>query len=169
MMIWKCPLKRTKGFLCIIIWMSWYDNLFSDIDECHSSPCLNGAICYDRFGKFICSCSRGFDGINCEIGKLHYTFVSIHGPLIMIRTLRGFNNVDVWHINPWLVIKVQSYRTSSFHWKVISTYIKCNETSKVGRAPLSITLGFVVFFFFFASGASIRFILCENIIKWSVY
>ena len=52
--------------------------LLLDINECHSNPCLNDAICYDRIGKYICVCSSGFEGVNCEIGKLNFNLCFYH-------------------------------------------------------------------------------------------
>ncbi|CAF0728575.1 unnamed protein product [Brachionus calyciflorus] len=33
---------------------------------CHSNPCLNGAICTNTFTGFICKCSSGWTGFNCN-------------------------------------------------------------------------------------------------------
>ena len=38
---------------------------FSDIDECESNPCLNGASCYDIVNGYICNCAQGYSGTNC--------------------------------------------------------------------------------------------------------
>lgn len=42
---------------------------FTDIDECLSNPCHNGATCSDVIDFYNCSCIPGFDGVNCENGK----------------------------------------------------------------------------------------------------
>ena len=36
---------------------------------CPSSPCLNGATCFERFnsGGYLCACPPGFEGDMCEI------------------------------------------------------------------------------------------------------
>ncbi len=44
-------------------------HLFLDIDECGSSPCLNGAICNNLVNKYTCSCVFGYNGTRCETGK----------------------------------------------------------------------------------------------------
>ena len=41
----------------------------SDVNECASDPCLNGASCEDGVNGFICECPDGFTGVNCETGK----------------------------------------------------------------------------------------------------
>ena len=41
----------------------------TDIDECLSNPCQNGGTCYDKIGKYVCRCMKGFEGVNCE-GKV---------------------------------------------------------------------------------------------------
>ena len=49
-----------------------YDLLLSqmtDIDECSSSPCLNGGTCLDAVNMYTCSCAIGFNGGNCETSK----------------------------------------------------------------------------------------------------
>jgi len=42
--------------------------LFSDIDECDSNPCKNGATCTDHIDGFNCSCVAGYTGNMCETG-----------------------------------------------------------------------------------------------------
>ena len=41
----------------------------SDLDECESSPCVNGATCHDLMDAYLCDCTSGFEGTNCEISK----------------------------------------------------------------------------------------------------
>ena len=50
------------------------DDCDIDIDECLSSPCLNGATCSDSTANamvpadsFVCACVEGFAGELCEI------------------------------------------------------------------------------------------------------
>jgi len=38
----------------------------TDIDECSSSPCRNGAICNNLLNQFSCNCPVGYTGVNCE-------------------------------------------------------------------------------------------------------
>ena len=41
----------------------------SDILECASDPCENGATCNDLINGYECVCEPGYEGINCETGK----------------------------------------------------------------------------------------------------
>ena len=41
----------------------------TDIDECASSPCLNGGSCTDDVNAYQCTCVGGYNGTNCEIGE----------------------------------------------------------------------------------------------------
>ena len=42
---------------------------FPDVDECASSPCLNGGTCLDQQNHYICNCINGYSGTNCETSK----------------------------------------------------------------------------------------------------
>ena len=44
-------------------------SLVLDIDECGSSPCMNGATCAQSIDEYNCTCVEGFVGSNCETGK----------------------------------------------------------------------------------------------------
>jgi hypothetical protein len=49
----------------------------SDIDECLSNPCQNGATCTDFVNHYTCTCSDGYTGVHCETGG--YTYLSSFG------------------------------------------------------------------------------------------
>ncbi|CAC5371494.1 NOTCH1 [Mytilus coruscus] len=40
----------------------------SEINECASHPCMNGATCVDLFNRYNCDCLDGDSGKHCEIG-----------------------------------------------------------------------------------------------------
>ena len=42
-------------------------NCESDVDECSSSPCLNGGICTDYLNDYKCTGPIGFTGRRCEV------------------------------------------------------------------------------------------------------
>uniref|UniRef100_A0A8C6SFC2 Fibulin 7 n=1 Tax=Neogobius melanostomus TaxID=47308 RepID=A0A8C6SFC2_9GOBI len=37
-----------------------------DINECASSPCLNGGTCVDEASQFSCVCAKGWAGVTCQ-------------------------------------------------------------------------------------------------------
>ncbi|XP_046887151.1 coagulation factor VII [Hypomesus transpacificus] len=43
--------------------------IYSDVDDCESGPCLNGAPCVDQVNAYICLCPLGFEGRNCDRAK----------------------------------------------------------------------------------------------------
>eukprot|EP00058_Branchiostoma_floridae_P005014 XP_002590502.1 hypothetical protein BRAFLDRAFT_86173 [Branchiostoma floridae] len=41
-------------------------NCQEEIDECESTPCQNGGVCYDEVGSYVCVCPQEYIGVNCE-------------------------------------------------------------------------------------------------------
>lgn len=39
----------------------------TNINECHSSPCLHNATCEDLIGGYECICLPGFTGESCQL------------------------------------------------------------------------------------------------------
>lgn len=35
-------------------------------NHCHPNPCRNAGVCTEADGAFVCTCSEGFKGVNCE-------------------------------------------------------------------------------------------------------
>ena len=66
-------MKRVKLVRALVRRFSCYNTLFfplSDIDECESDPCQNGATCIDQENGFECQCADGYEGDLCEIGTM---------------------------------------------------------------------------------------------------
>lgn len=57
---------------CVVHWCDPYA-LFPDsrcktnIDECTSDPCVNGATCQDGNNGYTCRCLPGFTGAHCDV------------------------------------------------------------------------------------------------------
>lgn len=45
-----------------------YVLLSTDVDECESSPCVQGN-CTDQVDGYVCGCFPGYRGPNCDTGK----------------------------------------------------------------------------------------------------
>ena len=56
--------------------------VFADVLECGSNPCLNGATCMEGTNAFLCNCDIGWEGTNCETGKLDSHSLLGHSSLI---------------------------------------------------------------------------------------
>ena len=57
-----------QAFCCFKIILFCVPHL--DIDECASSPCLNGATCTNLLDQYQCACKPGYTSHRCEIGNL---------------------------------------------------------------------------------------------------
>ena len=47
-----------------------YSFFKTDIDECASSPCTNGATCSNQVNSYSCICAAGYTGAKCETGNV---------------------------------------------------------------------------------------------------
>ena len=54
--------------------------LFSDLDECASSPCAQGGTCIDLEDGFECVCPSQWEGKTCQIGEIQ--IFNIHTPFL---------------------------------------------------------------------------------------
>jgi hypothetical protein len=44
----------------------------TDIDDCTSNLCKNGATCNDGVNSYTCTCSPGYTGTYCDTGTCNY-------------------------------------------------------------------------------------------------
>ena len=83
---WTAKLVNALFFVkCILIWSAWFcwDSscwtmfilyvlsfyIHADINECSSSPCVNGGTCVDQVNGYVCICKPGYSGWSCESSK----------------------------------------------------------------------------------------------------
>ncbi len=45
-----------------------------DVNECASSPCLNGGACSDGVNKYTCGCAAGYEGHDVEQVRMFDVF-----------------------------------------------------------------------------------------------
>ena len=61
--------------------------MISDINECNSRPCENGATCNDEINAYNCSCVDGYNGTNCETGMFNYSLYHYDIPVVDVNCL----------------------------------------------------------------------------------
>jgi len=64
----KAMNQRTAPVACLCVHCVAFV-LCLDINECASSPCVNGGSCVDGVNGYTCSCVAGYTGLLCETGK----------------------------------------------------------------------------------------------------
>lgn len=53
--------------------------LFSDENECYIlKPCQHDGICINNNGSYVCNCSKGWQGHDCEEGQSNVQFIFRH-------------------------------------------------------------------------------------------
>ena len=67
----------------------------SEVDECVSSPCVNGATCMEGMGGYNCSCVAGYEGLHCETGKIHQATHKTISPGVTVYHFYMLDNSDV--------------------------------------------------------------------------
>ena len=65
-------IAKVKLEMCSIQAADIYQYLFfeTEIDECASGPCTNGATCNNQINSYTCTCSAGYTGTRCETGNV---------------------------------------------------------------------------------------------------
>ena len=48
--------------LIVVVVIFDFDCLLTEINECASNPCQNGATCVDVVHGFVCQCANGYEG-----------------------------------------------------------------------------------------------------------
>ena len=49
--------------------------VFFVVDECASTPCVNGGSCVDGINQYTCTCASGWEGILCDVGKSGFVMI----------------------------------------------------------------------------------------------
>uniref|UniRef100_A0A8K9UV22 EGF-like domain-containing protein n=1 Tax=Oncorhynchus mykiss TaxID=8022 RepID=A0A8K9UV22_ONCMY len=66
--------------------LTWSGQQPTYINECGSSPCLNGGTCVDEMNQFSCTCTKGWAGATCQspVETDHFAVVSSFFPELYI-------------------------------------------------------------------------------------
>ena len=74
-MLGKSEGIQVRHSFCILLQRSLQGKvvtvLFTEINECESSPCQHNGTCIDEVNRYSCVCIPGYTGVNCEKGALN--------------------------------------------------------------------------------------------------
>ncbi|XP_070813793.1 coagulation factor VII [Chaetodon trifascialis] len=62
----KCSYEEAKEIFALPQQLEAFWRMYTAVDHCLSSPCKNGATCTRRIDTYVCKCSPGFHGYNCD-------------------------------------------------------------------------------------------------------
>jgi hypothetical protein len=85
-----------------------------NVDDCASSPCLNGGTCVDLVNDYTCQCPEGFTGLDCE------TKVTIEVATLTTVTMQTGENIHryfystCWGNKLWLKLLLKQNGFSSW-------------------------------------------------------
>ena len=66
-------------------YLHMFDIVLVDINECSSSPCMNGVTCSDAVNSYTCVCVAGYTGTHCETGEsLGFSNICKHSVRVLI-------------------------------------------------------------------------------------
>lgn len=69
---WCNSYQASTGTCCQCITGYTGNRCETDINECVSSPCRNGATCVNLVNAYKCTCPTGYTGTNCDRNQLFY-------------------------------------------------------------------------------------------------
>ena len=64
---WRACTNALDAYVCECVAGYTDDSCESDVLECSSRPCQNGALCLDLIDLYSCRCQNGFEGNECEV------------------------------------------------------------------------------------------------------
>ncbi|XP_041822630.1 coagulation factor VII-like [Chelmon rostratus] len=66
----KCTYEEAKEIFALPQQLEAFWRMYTAVDHCLSSPCKNGATCTRQIDTYVCKCSPGFHGTNCDKARL---------------------------------------------------------------------------------------------------
>ena len=91
-----------------IFFLELYYFHITDINECASNPCAHGN-CSEGIDTFNCSCSHGYGGLLCDLGKLY----GCHKPILTCS--QGTHHPYQTHPTPTIAIPTRTLYPNLCH------------------------------------------------------
>ena len=98
-----CKLLRKKPIVNWGVYIIIRFLIYSDVNECSQGACKNGASCTNSVGGYSCSCATGWEGTNCDVGKIINRFydracVLIKHDIFLIRYIKNVKYIIMYSL-----------------------------------------------------------------------
>ena len=103
---------------------------WTDIDDCKQNPCHNGATCKDALADYICSCSLGYTGKNCSVGKKHITWN-------IVFLLKWAKNLNF----SWVYAKIWNIEWPNILWCVCARNLMTAQRTHPKSEKVAVVIG----------------------------
>ena len=119
----------------------------TEICECCSSPCQNGATCHEQVAGYTCECQVGYTGFNCQVQTNSLIalvdactiFFQITDHLAHLSFWSPFVHTCLWrrdgfcwsYINLLACIDIQINSTLICYFKEVAKYLVCYSHCKI--------------------------------------
>ena len=89
------------------------------VQICSNNVCMNGGICANQTGGYMCTCAAGYTGVNCETSEYLWLLPLAWGPSFSLRPFK-YLKTQAWNnLKIGLITTHRLSHINSFLWRPI--------------------------------------------------